>query len=49
MAAYTGCIAGAILISDYEKGLKDAGFSAVQVVDAKVASSNLIALHLFPQ
>src|SRR5690606_3887418 len=32
--AYVGCIAGAILISDYEKGLKDAGFDAVQVIDS---------------
>jgi arsenite methyltransferase len=32
--AYVGCIAGAILIEDYRRGLEDAGFAAVQVVDA---------------
>ncbi len=32
--AYIGCLAGAILIGDYERGLKEAGFEAVQVVDA---------------
>jgi len=31
--AYVGCIAGAILIADYERMLADAGFAAVQVVD----------------
>jgi SAM-dependent methyltransferase len=31
--AYVGCIAGAILISDYERQLREAGFAAVQVVD----------------
>src|SRR5262249_50435076 len=31
--AYVGCIAGAILISDYERGLREAGFGSVQVVD----------------
>jgi arsenite methyltransferase len=31
--AYVGCIAGAILIEDYERGLREAGFEAVQVVD----------------
>jgi ubiquinone/menaquinone biosynthesis C-methylase UbiE len=33
--AYVGCIAGAVLIDDYVAGLKAAGFSAVEVVDAK--------------
>jgi arsenite methyltransferase len=33
--AYVGCIAGAILIADYEDGLKAAGFDAVQVMDTK--------------
>src|SRR5215210_5939473 len=33
LMAYVGCIAGAVLISDYVGGLKAAGFSAVQVVD----------------
>jgi SAM-dependent methyltransferase len=32
--AYVGCIAGAILIPDYEAGLNAAGFSAVQVIDS---------------
>jgi hypothetical protein len=31
--AYVGCIAGAVLIADYERGLREAGFSAVQVLD----------------
>ncbi|HXG09915.1 MAG TPA: arsenite methyltransferase [Gemmataceae bacterium] len=31
--AYVGCIAGAILIEEYEHGLREAGFEAVQVVD----------------
>jgi SAM-dependent methyltransferase len=31
--AYVGCIAGAILIEDYERGLREAGFRDVQVVD----------------
>jgi arsenite methyltransferase len=32
--AYVGCIAGAILISDYEAGLRESGFAHVQVVDS---------------
>jgi SAM-dependent methyltransferase len=32
--AYVGCIAGAILIEDYQQGLSDAGFSNVQVIDS---------------
>lgn len=35
VAAYIGCVAGAISLADYEAGLKAAGFSAVQIVDAK--------------
>lgn len=31
--AYIGCIAGAIPIEDYRRGLMEAGFAAVQVVD----------------
>lgn len=31
--AYVGCVAGAILIADYEQWLRDAGFATVQVVD----------------
>jgi ubiquinone/menaquinone biosynthesis C-methylase UbiE len=33
--AYVGCIAGAIPIAEYEHGLRQAGFRAVQVVDTK--------------
>jgi SAM-dependent methyltransferase len=32
--AYVGCIAGAITISDFEMGLRSAGFDAVHVVDS---------------
>lgn len=35
VAAYVGCIAGAIPISAYETMLRDAGFLAVQVVDTR--------------
>jgi SAM-dependent methyltransferase len=35
VAAYVGCVAGAIPIDDYRRGLEEAGFAAVQVVDAK--------------
>ncbi len=31
--AYIGCVAGAVLIADYERDLRQAGFEAVQVVD----------------
>jgi SAM-dependent methyltransferase len=31
--AYIGCIAGAVRIDEYERGLKQAGFDAVQIVD----------------
>lgn len=34
LAAYVGCIAGAILIEDYQNGLLAAGFSEVQVIDS---------------
>lgn len=34
ISAYTGCIAGAIQISDYKRGLIEAGFSHVEVVDS---------------
>ena len=33
--AYVGCIAGAVLMTDYEQQLKDAGFEAVQIVDTR--------------
>jgi ubiquinone/menaquinone biosynthesis C-methylase UbiE len=36
VSAYVGCIAGAITASEYERGLRDAGFEHVAVVDAKV-------------
>jgi len=32
--AYVGCIAGAVLIEEYKRGLIEAGFSGVHVVDA---------------
>lgn len=34
VTAYVGCIAGAILIADYEAGLREAGFAHVQVVES---------------
>ena len=34
MAAYVGCIAGAIKIDDYKKGLLAAGFEHVEIVDS---------------
>jgi SAM-dependent methyltransferase len=34
ISAYTGCIAGAIPIADYKRGLLEAGFSQVEVVDS---------------
>ncbi len=34
VTAYVGCIAGAISIADYERGLRDAGFAHVQVIDS---------------
>lgn len=34
ISAYTGCIAGAIPIGDYKRGLLEAGFSQVEVVDS---------------
>jgi arsenite methyltransferase len=33
--AYVGCISGAILIEDYRRGLMEAGFTSVQVVDSE--------------
>jgi SAM-dependent methyltransferase len=35
LLAYVGCIAGAVLITDYQRMLREAGFSAVQVIDAR--------------
>lgn len=34
LAAYVGCIAGAILIDDYRAGLLEAGFQHVEIVDS---------------
>lgn len=34
ISAYTGCIAGAIPIAEYKRGLLEAGFSNVEVVDS---------------
>jgi arsenite methyltransferase len=33
--AYVGCIAGAVMIKDYERDLRAAGFESVQVVDTR--------------
>jgi SAM-dependent methyltransferase len=33
--AYVGCIAGAVLITDYERMLREAGFSGIQIVDTE--------------
>jgi len=35
VAAYVGCVAGAIPIAEYERLLREAGFASVQVVDTK--------------
>ncbi|KAH8799752.1 arsenite methyltransferase [Xylogone sp. PMI_703] len=35
MALYIGCVAGASLVTDYDKYLKEAGFSDVLIVDSK--------------
>jgi ubiquinone/menaquinone biosynthesis C-methylase UbiE len=35
VAAYVGCVAGAVPVADYERDLREAGFDAVQVVDTK--------------
>ena len=34
LMAYVGCIAGAIMIEDYRRGLTEAGFAAVEVIDS---------------
>jgi 2-polyprenyl-3-methyl-5-hydroxy-6-metoxy-1,4-benzoquinol methylase len=33
LMAYIGCVAGAISFADYERGLREAGFGSVQIVD----------------
>ena len=35
LLAYVGCVAGAIPIDDYKRGLLDAGFEHVEIVDTK--------------
>jgi arsenite methyltransferase len=35
VAAYVGCVAGAIPVAEYERMLRDAGFESVQVIDSK--------------
>lgn len=35
LLAYVGCVAGAILIDDYKKGLLEAGFEYAEIVDTK--------------
>src|SRR5436305_6793539 len=34
VAAYVGCIAGAITLEEYRRGLEEAGFAAVEVLDS---------------
>ena len=43
IAALVGCIAGAISLEEYETGLREAGFSEVQIIDAQ-ADLNAYAL-----
>jgi SAM-dependent methyltransferase len=33
LLAYVGCVAGAILVDDYHRGLQDAGFDPVEIID----------------
>jgi arsenite methyltransferase len=35
LLAYVGCVAGAILIDDYQRGLLEAGFSQAEIIDTK--------------
>jgi arsenite methyltransferase len=35
MAAYVGCIAGALQVEDYRKGLSAAGFEQIEIVDSR--------------
>jgi arsenite methyltransferase len=35
VGAYLGCVAGAVSFDEYERGLREAGFRAVQVFDAR--------------
>ncbi|MFN0056331.1 MAG: arsenite methyltransferase [Planctomycetales bacterium] len=34
LMAYVGCIAGAIPLADYERGLRESGFAHVQIIDS---------------
>jgi SAM-dependent methyltransferase len=34
LPAYVGCVAGALLIDDYRRGLLDAGFETVEIIDS---------------
>ena len=36
VAAYTGCIAGALVIAEYERLLRQAGFASVRIVDSEI-------------
>jgi SAM-dependent methyltransferase len=35
LMAYVGCIAGAVPFADYERGLRETGFAAAQIVDTR--------------
>ena len=35
LLAYVGCVAGAVLIEDYKRGLLEAGFEHLEIVDTK--------------
>jgi arsenite methyltransferase len=35
LMAYVGCIAGAIAMDEYRRGLRDAGFASVEIVDTR--------------
>src|SRR5262249_17396969 len=35
LLAYIGCIAGALLMSDYERMLRESGFREVQIIDSR--------------
>ena len=35
VASYVGCVAGALTVAEYERLLKDAGFSAVEIMDSR--------------
>src|SRR5436309_3984666 len=35
LLAYVGCIAGALLMDDYDRMLRDAGFREVQIIDSR--------------